>query len=53
MPGHGGVGSDARERLAADRRYFAAVLADKEPDDPRLADPEQRVAFARLQQIVS
>lgn len=53
VPGQGSVGSDARERLAADRRYFAAVLASKEPDDPRLADPEQRVALARLQRIVS
>lgn len=47
VPGHGHVaigGPAARRRWAADRAYLDALLAGREPDDPRLADPAMRSA---------
>lgn len=42
VPGHGhpAIGADvARSRWRADRAYLDALLAGRDPDDPRLADP--------------
>lgn len=49
VPGHGhvAIGADAaRRRWAADRAYLDALVAGREPDDPRLADPAMRAAHA-------
>lgn len=53
VPGHGSVGTDAAERLAADRHYLAEVVAGREPDDARLADPDQRRSYDRLVAVVA
>ncbi|WP_395729132.1 MBL fold metallo-hydrolase [Nakamurella sp.] len=49
IPGHGRVaigGDAARGRWHADRAYLDALLAGRDPDDPRLADPALRSAHA-------
>lgn len=49
VPGHGhvAIGVDAgRERWDADRAYLDALLAGRDPSDPRLADPAMRSAHA-------
>jgi hypothetical protein len=35
-----------RQRWLADRAYLDALLAGRDPDDPRLADPGMRAAHA-------
>jgi glyoxylase-like metal-dependent hydrolase (beta-lactamase superfamily II) len=49
VPGHGhpAIGRGAvRQRWLADRAYLDALLAGRDPDDPRLADPGMRAAHA-------
>lgn len=49
VPGHGHVAigvEAARRRWAADRAYLDALLAGRQPDDSRLADPAMRAAHA-------
>lgn len=49
IPGHGhpAIGSAAvRGRWLADRAYLDALLAGREPDDPRLVDPAMRAVHA-------
>ena len=52
VPGHGSVTDRAglRARLAADLAYLDALEAGLDPDDPRLADPEQAEAHAAQRQ---
>jgi len=40
VPGHGRPTDEPMARLDADRRYLDAILAGREADDPRLADPD-------------
>lgn len=39
VPGHGTATADGLARLDADRRYLDAVLAGRQPADPRLGNP--------------
>ena len=39
IPGHGSPTSEPMARLDADRAYLEAILAGRDPDDPRRADP--------------
>lgn len=47
IPGHGSPTLDPLARLDADRRYLDAVLAGREPNDPRLANPGMAQIHAR------
>ncbi|MCF4120029.1 MBL fold metallo-hydrolase [Antribacter sp. KLBMP9083] len=48
VPGHGTPSYTPVERLDADRRYLDAVLAGREPDDPRLANRAMAEEHERL-----
>ena len=41
IPGHGGVGTDLRQRIDADRAYVEALRDRREPDDARIG-PDAR-----------
>lgn len=47
IPGHGTPSRDPLERLDADRRYLDAVLAGREPQDPRITLPGMRELHER------
>lgn len=47
IPGHGTPTGHPIARLDADRRYLDAVLAGREPDDPRLGYPEMAQVHRR------
>lgn len=51
VPGHGHPTSDPIERLDADRRYLAAVLAGEDPDDARRALPGMAEAHDRIVEL--
>lgn len=51
IPGHGNVGSDAADRLDADRRYIDAVLNTGESIDPRIANPSMAEDYEHLQRL--
>ncbi|GAB4085621.1 hypothetical protein GCM10028784_22510 [Myceligenerans cantabricum] len=53
VPGHGTPSCAPAERLDADRRYLDAVLAGRDPDDPRLRNPGMAAEHARVREIVS
>jgi glyoxylase-like metal-dependent hydrolase (beta-lactamase superfamily II) len=53
VPGHGMPTYEPRARLDADRRYLDAVLAGREPDDPRLARPGMAAAHARIRVLAA
>lgn len=53
VPGHGMPTYDPSARLDADRRYLDAVLAGREPDDPRLALPGMAQAHARIRVLAA
>lgn len=49
IPGHGGVGTDAADRLVADQALLReAARGNALPDDPRLSDPTMRDYYQRL-----
>ena len=52
VPGHGTPTDQPMTRLDADRRYLDDVLAGRVPDDPRLADPENRAEHGHLVEMV-
>jgi hypothetical protein len=49
VPGHGSVarGPHVAERLAADRAYLGALVAGRDPVDPRLGTPWVAAEHAR------
>ena len=52
VPGHGSVGTDAADRLAADTALLrAAERGVADPDDPRLADATMRDYYARIREL--
>ena len=53
IPGHGTPGSDAVERLDADRRYLDDVVGGRVPSDPRLANPGMPDEYAHLKAMVA
>ncbi|HWK91732.1 MAG TPA: MBL fold metallo-hydrolase [Luteimicrobium sp.] len=52
VPGHGRPSSDGTARLDADRRYLDALLAGRDPDDPRRANPGMAETHAALLALV-
>ncbi|MGC5165858.1 MBL fold metallo-hydrolase [Luteimicrobium sp. DT211] len=52
VPGHGRPTSDGLARLDADRRYLDALLAGRDPGDPRRANPGMADVHARLLELV-
>lgn len=53
VPGHGMPTYEPTARLDADRRYLDAVLAGREPDDPRLGSPGMVEAHARIRVLAA
>lgn len=53
VPGHGTPSWTPTDRLDADRRYLDAVLAGRDPDDPRLGNPGMAAEHAHVQRIVA
>ncbi|MDO8107007.1 MBL fold metallo-hydrolase [Isoptericola sp. b441] len=53
VPGHGTPTSDPVARLDVDRRYLAAVLAGRDPDDPRRANPGMPEVHARVRALAA
>lgn len=51
VPGHGNVGTDARARLDADRRYLADMRRTGRSDDPRRTNPGMDAEYERLREI--
>lgn len=51
VPGHGHVSDRPLERLDADRRYLDAVIAGRDPDDPRRGNPGMDEAHRRMLQL--
>lgn len=52
VPGHGTVGADLAERVAADRGYLSALARGEDTDDARLAAPAQRAAHEQQRELV-
>jgi glyoxylase-like metal-dependent hydrolase (beta-lactamase superfamily II) len=52
IPGHGHIGSDARRRLDADRRYIDDMLRDGSSADPRMANPGMTEEHSHMQYLV-
>jgi glyoxylase-like metal-dependent hydrolase (beta-lactamase superfamily II) len=52
VPGHGTPTTRPAERLDADRRYLDAVLAGRDPDDPRRANPGMAAEHDHLVRLV-
>lgn len=53
VPGHGSVGADARDRLAADRRYIEDMVRTGASTDPRIGNPGMDETHARMRALVS
>lgn len=53
VPGHGLPSAAPMSRVDADRRYLDAVLAGREPVDPRLDDPAMRAVHERIVALVA
>lgn len=53
IPGHGNVGTDARARLDADRRYLADVRRTGRSDDPRRSNPGMETEYERLRAVLA
>ncbi|MFC8731459.1 MBL fold metallo-hydrolase [Luteimicrobium sp. NPDC057192] len=51
VPGHGTPSSEGMTRLDADRRYLEALLAGRDPDDPRRANPGMAEVHAALVEL--
>ena len=51
VPGHGRVGTDARERLNADRRYLDQVMRTGQSGDPRIRNEGMAEMHRCLQKI--
>jgi len=51
IPGHGNVGTDARARLDADRRYLTEMRHHGRSDDPRRANPGMDAEYERLREL--
>lgn len=52
IPGHGNVGTDARARLDADRRYLTDVRRTGRSNDPRRANEGMDAEYAHLQELL-
>ena len=52
IPGHGHIGSDARVRLDADRRYIDDMMRHGTSADPRAANPDMAEEHERMQMLV-
>jgi glyoxylase-like metal-dependent hydrolase (beta-lactamase superfamily II) len=52
IPGHGTVGTDARRRLEADRRYLDDVVRTGDSTDPRIRNDGMADMHEHLQQLV-
>jgi glyoxylase-like metal-dependent hydrolase (beta-lactamase superfamily II) len=52
VTGHGSPGSDALDRLDADRRYIDDVVSGRRPEDPRLANPGMADEYEHLRRMV-
>lgn len=53
VPGHGTPSDRPLDRLDADRRYLDAVLADRDPNDPRLDHPGMAEEHAHLRRLAA
>jgi glyoxylase-like metal-dependent hydrolase (beta-lactamase superfamily II) len=51
VPGHGHVTSRPADRLEADRRYLDALVAGRDPDDPRRENPGMREVHERVREL--
>lgn len=51
IPGHGGPGTDAAERLAADRALIESLRRDSAIDDPRATDPAMAADIEHLREL--
>jgi glyoxylase-like metal-dependent hydrolase (beta-lactamase superfamily II) len=51
VPGHGHPTSRPADRLDADRRYLDALLAGRDPDDPRRANPGMDEVHRRVRDL--